>query len=382
MQTRCAGWNVEDRAPSLPRLARVSSSVPIASPLEPFRFAKPAVWQSASHILMRRCAAKVRPAPLFVSMSTFEIKPKALATGLASFVPGVRRFMVRGTGGTGSARYCYTVWMRHLVKAETAGIPTVHSCVAELGPGDSLGTGLAALLSGASRYVALDAKSHANPEQNLTIFQELVELFRRREPIPGNEEFPLVRPNLQDYSFPARILSPDWLSSMLSESRIENIRAAILGRPSGSVSLEYRAPWTDPSVVVSGSVDFLFSQAVLEHVDDLELTYKAMRAWVKPNGFVSHSIDFTSHNATRSWNGHWTLDDGAWRIVRGTRPYFINREPLSRHLELLSKYGFALVHIDKQQGSVDQPLRLARRFKAMRGDDVSTRGAFVQAQAI
>jgi hypothetical protein len=271
--------------------------------------------------------------------------------------------------------------MRHLVKAEAAGIPTVHSCVAELGPGDSLGTGLAALLSGASRYVALDAKSHADPEQNLAIFQELVELFHRREPIPGDEEFPLVRPNLQDYSFPARILSPAWLSSMLSESRIENIRAAILGRPSGSVSLEYRAPWTDPSVVVSGSVDFLFSQAVLEHVDDLDLTYQAMRAWVKPNGFLSHSIDFTSHNVTRSWNGHWTLDDGAWKIVRGTRPYFINREPLSRHLELLSKYGFALVHIDKQKGSVDQPLRLARRFKAMRGDDVSTRGAFVQAQA-
>lgn len=289
--------------------------------------------------------------------------------------------MVRGTGGTGSARYCYTVWMRHLVKAEAAGIPTVHACVAELGPGDSLGTGLAALLSGASRYVALDAKSHADPEQNLAIFQELVELFHRREPIPGDEEFPLVRPNLQDYSFPARILSPDWLSSMLSESRIENIRAAILGRPSGSVSLEYRAPWTDPSVVVSGSVDFLFSQAVLEHVDNLDLTYEAMRAWVKPNGFLSHSIDFTSHNVTRSWNGHWTLDDAAWRIVRGTRPYFINREPLSRHLELLSKYGFALVHIDRQPGSVHQPLRLARRFKAMRGDDVSTRGAFVQAQA-
>lgn len=315
------------------------------------------------------------------SMSTFEIKPRAFASGLASFVPGVRRFMVRGTGGTCSARYCYTVWMRHLVKADGSGIPTVHACVAELGPGDSLGVGLAALLSGAPRYIALDAKSHANPEQNLAIFEELVDLFQQRAPIPDDVEFPLVRPKLEDYRFPSHILSEDRLSSTLSESRIESIRAAVQGHQSREIALEYRAPWTDPSVVVSGSVDFLFSQAVLEHVDDLETTYKAMRAWVKPDGFLSHSIDFTSHNITRSWNGHWTLNDPAWKIVRGTRPYLINREPLSRHLALLSKYGFDLVKVDKQHASADPSLRLAKRFRAMHRDDMSTRGAFVQAKA-
>jgi methyltransferase family protein len=314
-------------------------------------------------------------------MRTSEIRAAAFATGLASFVPGVRRFMVRGTGGTGSARYCYTVWMRHLVKADAAGIPTVHSCVAELGPGDSLGAGLAALLSGADRYVALDAKSHADPEQNLAILEELVLLFRRREPIPDDVEYPLVRPKLHDYRFPFHILPEDRLAATLSDSRIEDIRAAVLGRPSRGIRLDYRAPWTDPSVVVSGSVDFLFSQAVLEHVDDLERTYKAMRAWVKPNGFVSHSIDFTSHNTTRSWNGHWTLNDPTWRIVRGTRPYFINREPLSRHLALLSEHGFALVHVDKQHASVDPAFRPARRFRGMDSIDVSTRGVFVQAKA-
>ena len=314
-------------------------------------------------------------------MSAFEIRPTALATGLASFVPGVRRFMVRGTGGTCSARYCYTVWLRHLVKADAAGIPTVHSCVAELGPGDSLGTGLAALLSGATRYVALDAKSHANPERNLAIFEELVSLFRRREPIPNDVEFPLVRPQLTDYQFPTNILSADRLGAALSESRVDNIRAVVSGRSSGPICLDYRAPWTDPSVVVPGSVDFLFSQAVLEHVDDLQQTYRAMRAWVKRSGFLSHSIDFTSHNITRSWNGHWTLNDPAWRIVRGTRPYLINREPLSRHLALLSQNGFTLVHVDKQQESADPALRLAKRFRGMGAVDVSTRGAFVQAKA-
>jgi hypothetical protein len=314
-------------------------------------------------------------------MSVFEVRPRAFASGLASFVPGVRRFMVRGTGGTCSARYCYTVWMRHLVKAEAAGMPTQHSCVAELGPGDSLGVGLSALLSGAPRYVALDAKSHANPDQNLTIFEELVSLFCRREPIPDDVEFPLVRPKLQDYSFPSRILSEERLASALSPSRIDEIRAAVLGRSTRGVVLEYRAPWTDPSVVVPGSVDFLFSQAVLEHVDDLERTYGAMRAWVKPTAFLSHSIDFTSHSITRSWNGHWTLGDSTWKIVRGTRPYLINRKPLSYHLGLLSKYGFALVHLEKQHALVNPAFRAAPRFSGMDRADLSTCGAFVQARA-
>jgi hypothetical protein len=125
----------------------------------------------------------------------------------------------------------------------------------------------------------------------------------------------------------------------------------------------------------------LLSQAVLEHVDDLERTYQAMRVWVKPDAFLSHSIDFSSHNLTRSWNGHWTLNDSTWKVVRGTRPYLINREPLSYHLGLLSKYGFALVHLDKQQALVDRAFRAARRFRGMDRVDLSTRGAFVQAKA-
>jgi hypothetical protein len=314
-------------------------------------------------------------------MTGFEIKPRALATGLASFVPGVRRLMCRGSGGTCSARYCYTVWMRHLVKAEAAGIPTIHACVAELGPGDSIGVGLAAILSGAPRYVALDAKAHANPEGNLEVFEELADLFRQRAPLPDDGEFPRVQPRLSHYGFPSRILTDDRLSAALSASRLEDVRTAIRGEPHGRITLEYRAPWNDPSIVKPGSVDFLFSQAVLEHVDDLEETYKAMRVWVRLNGYLSHSIDFTSHNVTRSWNGHWTLSDPEWRMVRGTRPYFINREPLSRHLALLAKHRFTMVHLDKQQAPVNEAFRPARRFREMDPHDVCTTGAFIQMRA-
>jgi hypothetical protein len=43
------------------------------------------------------------------------------------------------------------------------------------------------------------------------------------------------------------------------------------------------------------SLDLVFSQAVLEHVDDPEETYKTMVAWLKPSGYASHVIDFSAH---------------------------------------------------------------------------------------
>ena len=313
-------------------------------------------------------------------MSALQIKPRALAAGAASFLPGLRRLTNRGSGGTGSARYCYSVWLRHLVWAGASGLSTDPACVAELGPGDSLGTGLVAVLCGAQRYLALDVKAHASVDTNLKILDELIVLFQTRAPIPDDNEFPLAHPKLRDYAFPHDILPTDRLSLALAEPRLEQIRAAISGQPS-AVTVAYRAPWNDPSVLVAGSVDFLLSQAVLEHVEDLDTTYRAMREWMKPGASMSHSIDFSSHDLTRWWNGHWTLGDASWRIVRGTRRYLINREPISTHLALLAKYGFETVRIDRRRAPVSESFRPAARFQSMSAEDRFTRGLFLQARA-
>src|SRR5262245_33287553 len=64
-----------------------------------------------------------------------------------------------GTGGTDNARYCYAVWLRHIVALAEVGLPTQPDLVIELGPGDTVGVGIMALLTGSHEYVALD--SHA-----------------------------------------------------------------------------------------------------------------------------------------------------------------------------------------------------------------------------
>jgi hypothetical protein len=122
------------------------------------------------------------------------VKTSSLIIGMATYIPGVPSLSARKTGGTVSARYCYAVWLRHLYMLHSHALPTKFETVVELGPGDSLGTGLAALASGVERYVALDAVRYADRARNLQILEELIALFRSRTSIPDQLEFPLIQP--------------------------------------------------------------------------------------------------------------------------------------------------------------------------------------------
>jgi hypothetical protein len=158
----------------------------------------------------------------------------------------------RRTGGTDSARYCYSVWLRHLTLAHEHNLPTHVATVAELGPGDSLGIGLAALLSGANRYYAFDVVRYAINDRNLTILDELVALFRERSPLPDTTEFPQVFPRLRSYEFPHHVLPASRLDSALEPGRVETIRRALRGQPGDRIavcrgtaqSLLLQGPWT------------------------------------------------------------------------------------------------------------------------------------------
>ncbi len=278
-------------------------------------------------------------------------------------------------GGNMSARYCYSVWLRHLVKIRQARfLGAIHS-VAELGPGDSIGTGVAALLSGANEYCGLDAISFLRSSANL--LDEIAELYSAKTDIP--EEFPDLLPKLDTYRFPLEYLQAD-LTRNLSRARIGRIRSAManLGVNQGEILIQYQAPWHEASIVRRESVDVVFSQAVMEHVEDIQLTYGALWQWLKPGCIMSHQIDFKSHGLSTEWNGHWTYNDLLFRIAKGRRPYLINREPMSAHLKAVRQQGFEV--LDEVLVGGPQSIRrdqLHRRFKDMSNEDMSTSGLFI-----
>jgi SAM-dependent methyltransferase len=303
--------------------------------------------------------------------------------GLATYVPGLCRVSAESGEGAISARYCYSVWLRHLVMAHESGLATQLSVVAELGPGDSLGVGLAALLSGASKYFAFDVVRYAHDQTNVTILDELVRLFRGRERIPDEAEYPKVEPRLGSYKFPHHVLSERHLAEVFSEDRVRAIRDALHLAQTGSdgpIEIRYFAPWHDPAALAPVSVDMIVSQAVLEYVDDLPRTYGAFHQWLAPGGVASLVIDYKSHGTAREWDGHWMYPDLAWRLMRGKRPYYLNREPHSTHVQMLKQSGLTLVREARCSRTPETPRdRLAKRFRGMPEADRTTASAFIQA---
>lgn len=300
--------------------------------------------------------------------------------GMATFLPLVSRFAARKTGGTSSARYCYSVWMRHLLMTRINGLIEYPKVIAELGPGDSLGIGLAALISGCEKYYAFDIVDHASVENNLVIFDELVKLFRQREPIPGEDEFPKISPRLRCYDFPVDFYNEKRLETFLNQSRLESIRLSIINQNKPESLIQYKAPWCDNSIVKENHVDMILSQAVLEHVDDLDGAYHTMYRWLRTGGIISHQIDFKSHGYAEEWNGHWLYSDFIWFLIRGRRPYFINRQPHSFHIEKITECGFHIICDNKSYSqSIYAPNDLAKKYKTISFEDLTTSGSFVQA---
>ncbi len=303
-----------------------------------------------------------------------DLRLKAVLSGMSTYLPGVD--LAGFTGGTDSARYCYAVWMRHWVRATRAanrrGCPRV---VAELGPGDSLGIGLAALLSGAQRYVALDLVRYSAPAKNLQIFDELAQLLSARTPIPDASEFPFLYPRLDSYEFPASLGG-----AAPSPERLAAIRRSIEQPEAANSLIRYQAPWTAAGVIEEASVDYIFSQAVLEHIDDLQGVYAAMWRWLKPGGLMTHQIDFKCHGKAAVWNGHWAYPEPIWKLIVGRRPYLLNRQPHSVHLALLRRQGFEILEdAVEHTASLLRREQLNPRLRGLTDEDLTTSGAFIVA---
>jgi hypothetical protein len=113
-------------------------------------------------------------------------------------------------------------------------------------------------------------------------------------------------------------------------------------------------------------------------VDNLEETYQAMAAWLKPGGYASHVIDFSAHYLSPFWNGHWAYSSWQWRLVRGRREFLLNRQTLGTHLACIKKAGFDVLRLQKHYGNGGLEVNsLSKDFQALDQEDLRVRGAVV-----
>jgi methyltransferase family protein len=313
-------------------------------------------------------------------MVPMNLNVKPVVKGALTFIPGMTSVLPEGGGQTNSARYCYGVWLKHLVLLRESGMREIPRTLAELGPGMSLGTGLAAMLCGVDHYYALDVVAHSSTEINLRIFDELVEMFQKRAPRPvkGWPDYDLY---LDANLFPSHILGDELLRRTLAPQRIARIRNAIVQQQASGpdVTIKYMVPWSDERVIRPDSVDLILSHAVLTEVADPQAAYRALHSWLKPGGLMTHQIGFSFHHFTGDWNGYWTCPEPLWKLFRGRRPFVMNRLPCSVHLDLMERQGFRVVCKLKQYQQGVRRSQLASQWRALSDDDLNCSGVFVQA---
>lgn len=300
--------------------------------------------------------------------------------GALTYAPGIQSLLDRrGAGSTISASYCYGVWLKHLTLLWNSGMREIPNVVAEVGPGGSLGVGLAALLSGSNKCVALDVVEYANTQDNLRVFDELVTLFRARNARP-TKGWPDFDQHLPPSKFPEHILTDSVLEHSLSKDRVRAIREAIStpGKSVDGISINYHVPWDHERTIKQNSIDLILSHSTMEHVENLERSYNAMSVWSAPNGWTSHQIDYSCHGLTKEWDGYRKYSELTWKILKGKRLYLINRAPHSFHRQCLTREGYVIKEqLLLQRNSQLAKKMLAKKWQYLSDEDRKTEGSFM-----
>lgn len=277
--------------------------------------------------------------------------------------------------------YYYGVWIKHISQFLNATDHRAPKVVAEIGPGAALGAGISAILMGSNEYYAFDLLKHTDAKENIRIMHELATMIKAKIPPKNIAGFPNYQHVLDKNGFPSRFFTDAKIEELVNDDRLSNIARALKGE-SSPLKIEYISPWekTESYEHLLGKVDFIFSHSVMEHVQDIERAYGIMRKICTNTGGISHQIDFKSHGFTKPWNGYRTIDDIAWNKLTDGHPYSINREPPSKHIELINNCGFKILQLIPRgdQNTIDNSA-LIPRFQTLSKGDLSCSGLFVQA---
>jgi SAM-dependent methyltransferase len=234
---------------------------------------------------------------------------------------------------------------------EATGLASLRGCtVLELGPGNSGLSALFAASFGAARTWLVDAEPLASQD---------VTLFGRAEQILSEANLPVHGAGAEPSMDAAlRLLNAVYLTE-------------------GLASLQ---------TIPDAEVDFLFSNAVLEHIRlaDFGKTVKEMRRVLKPTGAVSHQIDFRDHLqyslnnlrfSERIWESRFMADSG----------FYTNRLTWRAMEKLFQEAGFAVRLQSFDLWPNGLPTRqsiMALPFKNMSPDELMVREAHVVLQPL
>lgn len=266
--------------------------------------------------------------------------------GILTYLPGydiLKKNKVSLHSGS-QARFCYSFWLRHYVYISQYTNPFSLKYIGELGSGGSLGIGICALLTGAKQYTALEIENNFNLKLNLNLLDEIYDLFIAKTSIPDHDEFPQINLILNDYSYPKNLL----VNTNFNRNFYHKIRDDLClyqYEDRDESYIRYIYDWESKTKNFKNYFDYIFSRAVMEHVEGIEFIYNQLSSFLKLNGFMFHDIEFHSHGLTYHWNDYYKISQTLWKLIHGNRKYFINRFKPSFHYKCLINNELDVINI-------------------------------------
>jgi SAM-dependent methyltransferase len=142
----------------------------------------------------------------------------------------------------------------------------------------------------------------------------------------------------------------------------------------------------ESSGLPDGSVDFLFSNATLEHVRDPEAGIRESQRVLRPGGVTAHQIDLRDHRDFSRPLAFLAHGDEEWRRLSGEGRFdHLNRWRLSDFTGAFARAGFDLLSVEPNLLAGEEELVRARptlrgRFAALSREDLRTLSAFIVAR--
>lgn len=241
-------------------------------------------------------------------------------------------------GAMDQASYAVDIVFKHLGRVGGPDALAGKTCL-ELGPGDSLASALIAHALGAKRTYLVDVGAFAEPR---------IEAYRD------------VAAELAQRGYPA----PDVSGFTSTAEMLERCNSAYL--TDGLASLKF---------IETGTVDVIWSQAVLEHVrlGEIPAVLAELRRILAPGGVMSHRIDYKDHLGGSLNNLRFS--EAAWESeFMAKSGFYTNRVRNSEFLGLMRSAGFELTDVEPGRWAA-LPLsrsKMAPQFRALDDDDLLT----------
>ncbi len=218
----------------------------------------------------------------------------------------------------------------------------------ERGPGDSLATAFVARARGAAGGWLVDAGAYAS--RSPEVYRALIDMLETEET--------------------AGLLAP--LTHCNSAGELLNAAGCSYGED-GLESLKH---------IPDGSIDFIFSQATLEHIAkaDFAETCRQLYRIQKPGGYGSHQIDFKDHlgGSLQSLRFSEQLWEAPWFARQSG--FYTNRLRLSQMIAQFEDAGFTIEVVSRESWPVPPlaPAKFDRAFAALTQHDILTKGVMVR----